>query len=78
MDSPGSLGEIDLVSSDAVTALGAVAGPCVSVSMPTYRHGPETLQGPVRLRGGRAPARRRADGRSSALLMHHPIEEGHL
>jgi hypothetical protein len=50
MDAPGSLGQIDLISPDAVAALGAVAGPCVSVCMPTHRHGPETLQGPVRLR----------------------------
>jgi hypothetical protein len=50
MDAPGSLGEIDLISPGDVTALGHVAGPCVSVFMPTYRHGPETLQGPIRLR----------------------------
>jgi hypothetical protein len=50
VDAPGSLGKIDLVSADVVTALGAVEGPCVSVLTPTHRHGPETLQGPVRLR----------------------------
>jgi hypothetical protein len=50
VDAPGFLGEIDLISADAVSALGAVDGPCVSVLMPTHRHGPETLQGPVRLR----------------------------
>jgi hypothetical protein len=50
VDAPGSLGEIDLISADAVTALGAVEGPCVTVLMPTHRHGPETLQGPLRLR----------------------------
>lgn len=50
MDAPGSLGEIDLISAEAVSPLGAVEGPCVSVLMPTHRHGPETLQGPVRLR----------------------------
>ncbi|MGK2947242.1 MAG: hypothetical protein ACSLFP_01590 [Acidimicrobiales bacterium] len=50
MDAPGSLGEIDLISPDQVTALAAVEGPCISVLMPTHRHGPETLQGPVRLR----------------------------
>lgn len=50
MNAPGSLSEIDVISPDAVTALGAAEGPCVSVLMPTYRHGPETLQGPIRLR----------------------------
>lgn len=50
MDAPGSLGEIDLISPDHVTALAAVEGPCISVLMPTHRRGPETLQGPVRLR----------------------------
>jgi hypothetical protein len=50
MDAPGSLATVDLVTVDDVAALGSVAGPCVSVYMPTHRHGPETLQGPVRLR----------------------------
>jgi hypothetical protein len=50
MDAPGSLGQIDVISPDHVTALAAVEGPCISVLMPTHRHGPETLQGPVRLR----------------------------
>lgn len=50
MDAPGSLGEIDLVPPDAVAALGAAQGPCVSVLMPTHRRGPETRQDPVRLR----------------------------
>jgi hypothetical protein len=50
MDAPGSLGLIDLISPHVAIELGAVEGPCVSVFMPTHRHGPETLQGPVRLR----------------------------
>jgi hypothetical protein len=50
MDAPGSLSQVDLVTRDEVVALARVDGPCVSVFMPTHRHGPETLQGPIRLR----------------------------
>lgn len=67
MDAPGSLGLIDLVSPRAVTAMGAVEGPCVSVFMPTHRHGPETMQGPVRLRNlVERAARELTDGGTSA------------
>jgi len=44
------LSEIDLISIEDVRALGLVEGPCISIFMPTHRHGAETLQGPVRLR----------------------------
>ena len=50
MDAPGSLSQVDLVSRDDIVALAGVDGPCVSVFMPTHRHGPDTLQGPIRLR----------------------------
>lgn len=58
MDAPGSLGEIDVISPAHVTALAAAGGPCVSVLMPTHRRGPETRQGPVRLRNLIAEAER--------------------
>lgn len=50
MEASGAPGQIDLISPNDVTALGAVEGPCVSLFMPTHRRGPETSQDPVRLR----------------------------
>ncbi len=45
------ISEIDPVSVADLAALAAVeATPCVSIYMPTHRSGPETLQGPRRLR----------------------------
>jgi hypothetical protein len=44
------MGDVDLVTVDAVRELAAVQGPCVSVFLPTSRFGPETLSGPSRLR----------------------------
>lgn len=44
------LGDIDIVSRANVRGLASIEGPCVSVFMPTHRHGPDTLQGPIRLR----------------------------
>ncbi len=44
------LGDVDLVTVDAVRELAAVQGPCVSLFLPTSRFGPETLSGPSRLR----------------------------
>lgn len=50
MDAPGALSQIDPISPEDVAVLGSVEGPCVSFFMPTHRHGPETRQGPIRLR----------------------------
>jgi len=50
MDTIHGRGTIDLISTDDVRRLGSVAGPCVSVYMPTHQHGAETRQGAVRLR----------------------------
>ena len=50
MDSVRVLGDIDLISVEELRTLGSIEGPCLSVFMPTHRHGSETLQGPVRLR----------------------------
>lgn len=51
MTSSTQLDAIDLVTDDAVRELATFGEqPCVSISMPTHRHGPDTLQGPVRLR----------------------------
>jgi hypothetical protein len=44
------LGDIDLFSLDDLRRLASVDGPCLTLSMPTHRHGAETLQGPVMLR----------------------------
>lgn len=70
MDAPGALGEIDLLRLDDVVALGSVAGPCVSLFMPTARRGPETLQGPVRLRNllAEASSELAASGSSPAAV----------
>lgn len=45
-----SLGHIDIVTSEELQELATHDGPCVSVFLPTARHGPDTLEGPVRLR----------------------------
>lgn len=44
------LGNVDVITGTDLRALASVAGPCVSAFLPTFRHGPETRQGPVRLR----------------------------
>lgn len=41
---------VDVVSSTDIAHLAAQRGPALSVFIPTARHGPETLQGPTRLR----------------------------
>lgn len=43
-------GEIDRLAAADIAALGSADGPCVSMFMPAHRHGPETLQAPIRLR----------------------------
>jgi hypothetical protein len=45
-----SLGHIDVVTSEDLQDLATHDGPCVSVFLPTARHGPNTLEGSVRLR----------------------------
>lgn len=45
-----TIGDVDLLTADIVKGLAAIDGPCASVFMPTHRHGPETQQGPIRLR----------------------------
>lgn len=45
------LGHVDLVSVEDIRRLAGATGPCVSLFLPTARFGPETLSGPVRLRG---------------------------
>ncbi|HUU61410.1 MAG TPA: hypothetical protein VMX37_03395, partial [Acidimicrobiia bacterium] len=50
MTATNPIGEIDRLSVADITDLGATDGPCVSIFMPTHRHGPETLQAPIRLR----------------------------
>lgn len=44
------LGDTDVITEADLRALASVPGPCASVFLPTHRHGPETRQGPVRLR----------------------------
>ena len=44
------LAAIDVITSDDVARLAAYRGPALSVFIPTARHGPDTLQGPTRLR----------------------------
>jgi hypothetical protein len=46
----GSLGDVDLITYEDVRGLGSIDGPCVSLLMRTHRFGPDTRQGPVRLR----------------------------
>lgn len=41
---------VDVVQPDDIARLAAHRGPALSVFIPTARHGPETLQGPTRLR----------------------------
>lgn len=41
---------VDVVHPDDITHLAAHRGPALSVFIPTARHGPETQQGPTRLR----------------------------
>jgi len=50
MASSKSLGHIDVVTSEDLQVLATHDGPCVSLFLPTARHGPDTLEGPVRLR----------------------------
>jgi hypothetical protein len=50
MASPTVLGPIDPLNDADLVALAAGEGPCVSILLPTHRHGPETRQGPIRLR----------------------------
>jgi hypothetical protein len=44
-----ALGHIDVVRSADLQELATHDGPCVSIFLPTARHGPDTLEGPVRL-----------------------------
>lgn len=44
------LGHIDVVRTEDLQELATHDGTCVSVFLPTARHGPDTLEGPVRLR----------------------------
>lgn len=44
------LGDVDVVSVENLKTLGAIQGPCISITMPTHRAGAETLQGSIRLR----------------------------
>ncbi|MGH8983519.1 MAG: hypothetical protein ACRDY6_06530 [Acidimicrobiia bacterium] len=45
------IGDVDILRDADVRALAQHStGPCVSVYLPTHRHGAETLQGPIRLR----------------------------
>jgi hypothetical protein len=50
MNATSPIGEIDRLSVADITDLGSADGPTVSMFMPTHRHGPETLQAPIRLR----------------------------
>lgn len=50
MDERHVIGNIDPLSVEHLAELGSVAGPCVSVFMPTHRRGAETQQDGVRLR----------------------------
>lgn len=44
-------GDFDVLTrADVVTLAEHAPGPCVSLFMPTHRHGPQTRQGPIRLR----------------------------
>lgn len=45
-----SLGHVDVVRSEDLQEFATQDGPCVSMFLPTARHGPGTLQGPVRLK----------------------------
>ena len=49
MSAANAIGEIDPLSVADIIALGSADGPCVSIFIPTHRHGPETLQAPIRL-----------------------------
>jgi hypothetical protein len=44
------LGDIDVVSSEELQRMARVAGPCVTVLLPSARVGPDTVVGPTRLR----------------------------
>ena len=48
--SSSSVPAVDVVHPDDIAHLAAHRGPALSVFIPTARHGPETLQGPTRLR----------------------------
>lgn len=50
MASSKPLGHIDFVTSEDLQGLSTHDGPCVSVFLPTARHGPDALEGPVRLK----------------------------
>lgn len=50
MTNAGPLGHLDVVRIEDLRELAAGDGPCLSVFLPTARHGPDTLEGPVRLR----------------------------
>jgi hypothetical protein len=50
MTSSKSLRHTDVVTTEDLQELAAHDGPCVSVFLPTARHGPDTLEGPVRLK----------------------------
>lgn len=64
------LDAIDLLTDESVRELATIgAGPRVSISMPTHRHGPDTLQGPVRLR-------QLLEDAESQLREHHGLAPG--
>lgn len=63
------LDAIDLLTGESVRELATTGeGPRVSISMPTYRHGPDTLQGPVRLR-------QLLDEAEQRLRQHHGLDQ---
>jgi HAMP domain-containing protein len=49
MSGSPALGHIDVVRPADLQELASHDGPCVSIFLPTARHGPDTLEGPVRL-----------------------------
>ncbi|WP_116995338.1 hypothetical protein [Desertimonas flava] len=53
---------IDVVTTDDLLSLDGVAGPCVSLYLPTHRYGPDVRQGPVVLRNQLAEVRRGLEG----------------